>query len=114
MMKVISRKLVRKAIEMIKKLSEEKDEEDEDDDDDDDDDEEGSDKKDDKDKEDKELVDNYLKFWKEFGKSIKLGIIEDPANRSKLAKLTRWYTSKNITELSSFDDYLTRAKPGQE
>lgn len=37
----------------------------------------------------KEKEDKYLGFWKEFGKNIKLGIVEDPANRSKLAKLTR-------------------------
>ena len=36
-----------------------------------------------------------MKFWKVFGKNIKLGIIEDPANRSKLAKITRWFSSRN-------------------
>jgi len=39
-----------------------------------------------------------LKFWKEFGKNIKLGIIEDPANRSKLAKLSRWKSSRDLNE----------------
>lgn len=32
----------------------------------------------------------YAKFWNEFGKSIKLGIIEDAANRNRLAKLLRF------------------------
>lgn len=32
----------------------------------------------------------YTKFWNEFGKSIKLGIIEDAANRNRLAKLLRF------------------------
>jgi len=32
----------------------------------------------------------YVKFWNEFGKSIKLGIIEDATNRNRLAKLLRF------------------------
>lgn len=106
MMKVISRKLVRKAIEMIRKIAEVKDEEDDDDEDDEEDkkDEEKKegetedDSKDVKSDEEKEAekkkkkekaVQKYNTFFKSFGKNIKLGIIEDPGNRSKLAKLTR-------------------------
>ena len=96
----MSKKLVRKAIEMIKKLAEE-DEEYEDDDDDDDDDYEETDEDDEEDEDeeeededededdDEELDQNYLTFWKNFGKNIKLGVIEDTSNRSKLAKLLR-------------------------
>jgi len=58
--------------------------------------------------------DKFKEFWKEFGQNIKLGIIEDSANRQKLAKISRWYSSKNINELISFDTYLERAKAGQE
>lgn len=32
----------------------------------------------------------YAKFWNEFGKSIKLGIVEDATNRNRLAKLLRF------------------------
>ena len=41
----------------------------------------------------------YAKFWNEFGKSIKLGIIEDASKRNRLAKLLRfeWFI---VTEQS--------------
>lgn len=35
----------------------------------------------------------YGTFWKEFGRTIKLGIIEDAPNRPRLAKLLRVHTS---------------------
>lgn len=59
-------------------------------------------------------VDTFNKFWKNFGKNIKLGMIEDFQNREKLAVLTRWYTTNNITLLSSLDEYIARMKEGQK
>jgi HSP90 family molecular chaperone len=41
-------------------------------------------------------------------------MVEDFQNRDKLAVLTRWYTTNNITELTSIDDYITRMKEGQK
>lgn len=43
-----------------------------------------------------------------------MGVIEDSANKVKLAKLSRWYSSHNISQLISFDEYVGRAKPGQD
>lgn len=57
LLKVIKKKLVRKALEMLKKMSD----------------------------------DDYKKFWKEFGTAIKLGLIEDYANRTRLAKMLRYH-----------------------
>lgn len=102
MMKVISRKLVRKTLEMLKKLAESNEQEDEEEDEEEEENEEtteeGKEEGEEKEEEEEETKetkkkdkeDRYLTFWKEFGKNIKLGIVEDPANRSKLAKLTRF------------------------
>ena len=48
----------------------------------------------------------YIKFWKEFGKSIKMGVIEDAPNRSKLAKLLRFKTNKSNGDFVSLEEYV--------
>lgn len=55
-------------------------------------------------------VDTFNKFWKNYHKNIKLGMIEDDVNRKKLAVVSRWYTTNNVTELVSLDDYISRMK----
>jgi len=72
-------------------------------------------KKDDK-KKDKseEEEDKYLTFWKSFGKSIKLGVIEDSSNRLKLAKLLRFFSTEDPDKLHSLDDYIGRMKADQD
>ncbi len=60
--------------------------------------------------------DSYQKFWGEFGQVLKEGFVEDHANKDKLAKLLRFATTHNgnDTQDQSLDDYLQRAKEGQE
>jgi HSP90 family molecular chaperone len=41
----------------------------------------------------------YEKFWGEFGKSIKSGLVEDVPNRKRLSEISRFYTTFNDTSL---------------
>merc|ERR1711871_35774 len=107
-LKVMGKKLVRKALQMLRELAtaNEKGDDDEDDDDEDDEDDEADD--------DEEKDDPYIKFWEAFGKNIKLGIIEDSANRSKLSKLLRFKSSKSGDGYTSFEDYVESMKDWQK
>merc|ERR1712183_915939 len=81
LLKVIKKKLVRKALDMIKKIDSEQ----------------------------------YMeKFWKQFGPNIKLGVIEDHSNRTRLAKLLRFYSSEHPTNQTSLESYIERMKEKQE
>merc|ERR1712050_250443 len=84
-MKVISKKLVRKVLELMKKLAKEEESGDDEDEDEDDEKAGDSEKEEKKDKKDDEST--WLKFWKEFNKNLKMGCYEDDSNRSKLSKL---------------------------
>merc|ERR1712113_955524 len=78
LLKVIKKKLVRKTLDMIKKISDDK----------------------------------YDAFWKEYSTNIKLGVIEDAANRTRLAKLLRFLSSSG--GLTSLAEYVERMKDKQE
>ena len=41
--------------------------------------------------------DDYDTFWDAFGRNLKLGVIEDAANRDALGALLRFQTSKTET-----------------
>jgi molecular chaperone HtpG len=60
-----------------------------------------------------EKKDDFIKFYETFGKNLKYGIHEDSANRKKLAELLRFFSSSSPDELTSFKDYVTRMKEGQ-
>ena len=80
LLKVIKKKLVRKSLDMIKKITGE----------------------------------DYEKFWKEYSTNIKLGVIEDHSNRTRLAKLLRFFSSNSDTEVTSLADYMERMREKQD
>jgi heat shock protein beta len=59
-------------------------------------------------------ADYIEKFWKEFSTNIKLGVMEDHSNRTRLAKLLRFRSSNNKEKLTSLADYIGRMKDKQE
>ncbi|XP_026318647.1 endoplasmin isoform X2 [Hyposmocoma kahamanoa] len=78
LIKIIKKKLVRKALDMLKKIP----------------------------------ADEYEHFWKEYSTNIKLGVMEDPSNRSRLAKLLRFHSSRSES-MTFLADYVSRMKPKQ-
>jgi len=101
--KIISKKLVRKVVELMKKLSDE--------------DAKGeSEKKEDEEETAVKEDSKWIKFYKKFNPSIKMGVIEDDANRNKLAKLLLFKSSKFSKEEDwiSLEDYVGRMKDWQK
>lgn len=107
MIKVMSKKLVRKTIDMLTDLAEESYEYEA---------EEGEEKPEQDANEEiaqeaqEDEEDKYEQFWSNFGKNIKLGVIEDSSNRMKLAKLLRFQSTNDDEELTSLDEYISRMK----
>lgn len=60
----------------------------------------------------------YTTFWREFGKSIKLGILDDFTNKVQLSRLLRFKSSQtkldDENDFVSLDEYLERKKDGQD
>lgn len=117
----MSKKLVRKALDMLRMMAEEETDEDDEEEYDDEeyddeeyDDEEVEENFDDEEEGEEAGESKYTKFWETFGKNIKLGVIEDAANRAKLAKLLRFYTTQSKDQYTSLDEYLARMPRSQE
>ncbi|MCM1512645.1 MAG: molecular chaperone HtpG [Oxalobacter formigenes] len=66
--------------------------------------------------EEQEKKDQYAEFWGQFGQVLKEGIGEDIPNRERIAKLMRFASTHNDTDVQnvSLADYLSRMKEGQD
>jgi molecular chaperone HtpG len=60
--------------------------------------------------------DRYATFWREFGRVLKEGVGEDPANTGRLAKLLRFASTHqdSAEQTVSLADYVGRMKDGQD
>ena len=112
-LKVMGKKIVRKAIEMIKKLAEEGEVKEA---------EEKSEQTEQTTEATTEQTEtkteednaNYIELWEQFGKSLKIGVIEDSANRNKLARLLRYKSSLSEGKWTSLEHYVERMKDWQK
>ena len=64
----------------------------------------------------KNKPEKYADFWKEFGMVMKEGVVEDPANKDKIASLLRFSTtqSDNEDQSVSLADYIGRMNDEQK
>ena len=81
---IINKRLVRKSLDMFRELAEDEDES------------------------------KFIMFWNNFGKYLKVGVIEDDRNRGDIAPLLRFYSSKSGEEYTSFDKYIDGMPEGQK
>ena len=58
----------------------------------------------------------YAKFWDNFGRVLKEGVVEDSRNREQIAKLLRFASTRDPEDAQSvsLDDYVSRMKDGQK
>lgn len=83
---IISKRLVRKSLDMIKDIANDTTEG-------------GS---------------QYIGFWNNFGKYLKVGIIEDDKNRKEIAEHLRFFSANSGEEYTSLDQYIEKMADSQK
>ncbi|CAN1223083.1 Heat shock protein 90-6, mitochondrial [Linum perenne] len=57
---------------------------------------------------------DYERFWDNYGKHLKLGCIEDRENHKRIAPLLRFFSSQSEDYMISLDEYVENMKPDQK
>lgn len=81
---IINKRLVRKSLDMIRDIESDEDES------------------------------KYIMFWNNFGKYLKVGVIEDGRNKDDIVPLLRFFSSKSPEEYTSLDQYIEGMKENQK
>lgn len=82
---IINKRLVRKSLDMIREIAE-----------------------------DESDASQYVMFWNNFGKYLKVGAVEDDVNRKDITPLLRFFSSKSGEEYTSLDKYVEGMPEGQK
>ncbi|EFL05853.1 heat shock protein 90 [Streptomyces sp. AA4] len=61
-----------------------------------------------------EDAEKYAKFWAEFGRAIKEGLLDDPENREQILEISSFASTHHAEKPTSLRDYVSRMKEGQE
>ena len=57
---------------------------------------------------------DYKMFYRQHSSDLKLGLIESPINKVKIAELLRFYTSKSRSRAISLKEYVSKMPPDQK
>jgi molecular chaperone HtpG len=57
---------------------------------------------------------DYKKFWEEFGRAVKEGLINDFENRESILEIASFASTHDAEKLTTLGQYLERMKEGQE
>lgn len=81
---IINKRLVRKSLDMIRDIESDEDDS------------------------------KYIMFWNNFGKYLKVGVIEDSRNKEDIIPLLRFYSSRSGEEYTSLEQYVEGMKENQK
>ncbi|MFF0145521.1 molecular chaperone HtpG [Amycolatopsis sulphurea] len=61
-----------------------------------------------------EEPEKYATFWREFGRAVKEGLLDDPENREQILEISSFASTHHAENPTSLRDYVSRMKDGQE